>query len=62
MHKPRKLLKVGMRLVQAPAAFAYPLVQRKLFRPSFKVRRRPGACRLRVWGSTLNLLKIRARH
>ena len=27
-----------MRLVHAPAAFARPMVQRKLFRPSFKVR------------------------
>lgn len=28
---------VSMRLVHAPAAFARPMVQRKLFRPSFKV-------------------------
>lgn len=38
MQAPRGLLRVRMRLVQAPAAFAFPLVQRKLFRPSFKVR------------------------
>lgn len=30
-------LAVGLRLVQAPAAFARPMVQRKLFRPCFRV-------------------------
>ena len=37
---PPQLERVSMKIVRAPAAFARPLVQRKLFRPPFKVRHR----------------------
>ena len=60
---PPQLEKVSMKIVRAPAAFARPLVQRKLFRPPFKVIDAPAVkpgCQatLRAAGNVFHLHRV----